>query len=347
MPAVAKICAICNADVSHQKRIKDPAGHYYCEPCYASRKGHHAEPAGAAPKVAPVNAAPANTPPPEDDGMIALADDLKPIEPVAAAAMFACADCKKLIPEKQVRNDDGEFICLSCFAKRRKGSPSAMPAKRKVAAAASAAVEEDENRETWADTLVGGMTISAGVLVLTFVVHLVIAMFFPPTGKNVIAPSLLVNIITAVIQTIFTAFNAAALIFSMIITARMLGGIDFGYIGAAIWKSIAVCLAFSVLYFFSMRNESLFMISLAFNSIFLLLAFIIVFKIDFFEAIILSAVNFLVFFGMAILMGILLVSVSRGLGRNMEVNDEREPPAIQQPAAPKEETEIELKPEVE
>ena len=33
-PAVGKICRGCGVDVSKTKRVKDPAGNYYCQPCW-------------------------------------------------------------------------------------------------------------------------------------------------------------------------------------------------------------------------------------------------------------------------------------------------------------------------
>jgi hypothetical protein len=61
---IGKICLLCGKDVSGIKRIKDPQGNYYCEPCHtAALKGTPA---------APVAAAPMST---GDDGELALKDD--------------------------------------------------------------------------------------------------------------------------------------------------------------------------------------------------------------------------------------------------------------------------------
>src|SRR4051812_29010161 len=35
--APAKQCVVCGKDVTHAKRTKDPAGHYYCDECYRAR----------------------------------------------------------------------------------------------------------------------------------------------------------------------------------------------------------------------------------------------------------------------------------------------------------------------
>ena len=38
MPAITtKLCVLCGIDVSTQKRVRDPAGSYFCRPCYDSR----------------------------------------------------------------------------------------------------------------------------------------------------------------------------------------------------------------------------------------------------------------------------------------------------------------------
>ena len=45
--ANAKRCRLCGSDVAQAKRVKDPSGNYYCEPCYEK----NAVPAGSVPHV--------------------------------------------------------------------------------------------------------------------------------------------------------------------------------------------------------------------------------------------------------------------------------------------------------
>jgi hypothetical protein len=322
MATAVKVCHVCAADVSQKKRTKDSKGRYYCEACY---KAQHAKATGAAvmgEAEPPAAAEPRKSVPvpAEDDGLIELADDLKKANaPAPEQAMFACLNCKKIVPEKQIRNDDGEFVCLACFAKRRQSVPSAMPRKSSFKETVG---EDDENRETWKDTLAGGAIISGGVVLLTFVIFLMLNMFVPPVGKGAVAPSGLHATVLAIVQTVFVVVQAGMLLVSMVLAARLLGGIDFGYIGSALWKSLALVLAFSILSFFSERSEALGMLSYALNGLVLLVAFVVIFKIDFFEAMILSAVNFLLFFVMAIALGAIVLSLRSGFRGGADFDDE-------------------------
>src|SRR3954462_14366551 len=104
MATAVKVCHICSTDVSQKKRTKDAQGRYYCEACYKAQSGRGgAVPVAELPKrkaPTPVETAPA--PIDEDDGLIELADDVKKAkEPEKPQAMFGCADCKKIAPEKQ------------------------------------------------------------------------------------------------------------------------------------------------------------------------------------------------------------------------------------------------------
>ena len=76
-PAPAKICHVCHKDVSNAKRVKDPAGHYFCQECYDHAA--HATPAGVAkggdatakaphvPAAKPMSVKVTTPPPPKDE----------------------------------------------------------------------------------------------------------------------------------------------------------------------------------------------------------------------------------------------------------------------------------------
>lgn len=46
LPAVRKLCAICGQDVTREKRVRDPAGEYYCHGCWDTRLAARGERAG-------------------------------------------------------------------------------------------------------------------------------------------------------------------------------------------------------------------------------------------------------------------------------------------------------------
>src|SRR5277367_5367974 len=170
MGAVQKICCACNADVGNQRRVKDPQGNYYCQPCYdAKRQEKFAtadSPAASthAAERAPAAAVAVTDPydfPPVETGDIGLAEDEKPV-PASSPDMFGCADCKKLVASKQIRNDDGDFVCHICFSTRR-ARRSKPPTKERT----SFAEEEGISAEPgFKDNLLGGAIIAGGVVVL-------------------------------------------------------------------------------------------------------------------------------------------------------------------------------------
>jgi hypothetical protein len=100
----------------------------------------------------------------------------------------------------------------------------------------------------------------------------------------------------------------------MAVAGKMLGGISFGFIGSALYKSLGLFAVLSVLNFFSMRNETLFWFGTAFGSVLLILSFILLFRIDLFEALILSLVNSFVIVGLAALMTFTLVHFVSQMG---------------------------------
>lgn len=59
---VTKICCMCRKDISQVRRIKDPQGHYFCEPCHAAALAKYRPAPDSAP-VAPPAPPAANAPP--------------------------------------------------------------------------------------------------------------------------------------------------------------------------------------------------------------------------------------------------------------------------------------------
>lgn len=326
MPAIQKICCACNADVSGKKRVKDPQGHYYCQACYDAR----AQQKHAAPPVPAAIAAGAALLDEElaDDGEIGLAEELVPATPVQEE-MFGCADCKSLVPKRQIRNDDGEFVCVPCFTKRRSATrktTKSAPAPRK----SFAEEEGGDGSIPFAHTMLGGTVISAAILAGAFAAFIGLGIAMPEKGQS----GLIFPILMAIFEVIFALFKAGALIGSMFMASNIVGGCDFGYLGSALWKSIAIVVGFGFLSFFMERNEELFMLGLAFRGIIFLLTFVIVFKLDFFEAMILSVVNYLVFWGLTIAMAILLVHAQSAFMPHHAFDDEDDTPPAFAPQNP-------------
>ena len=106
----AKVCVICQQDVSARKRMKDSAGRYYCEACYAKRGAAQRPAAAPPPQIQPPPPPPAAAP--VDD---TLTLSVPPDPP--SGNLLGCSSCKKLFPESQVANVDGTFLCQPCHAK--------------------------------------------------------------------------------------------------------------------------------------------------------------------------------------------------------------------------------------
>ena len=259
-----KLCQVCGTDVASQKRIKDPQGLYYCHPCYAKRRQAASE-ASAATVPAPAN------------------------------DLFACADCKKLVPQKLITNDDGVFLCQACFAKRR----APVLAGQKPA---TAIVEYERNRpgnhnEPFAHSLAGGSVIALAVLAGTFIALSILNYFiFGATAKPLV---LLAIAIASGVETFFVFILACMLIVSMLFAAKIMGGIEFGYLGAVLWKSIvAILCIFVASTILSLLHLPCFF-GLGTTLLFYATIFVIVFKIEYTQAIVLALINMVVwFFGM-------------------------------------------------
>ncbi|HUO08697.1 MAG TPA: hypothetical protein VM008_10385 [Phycisphaerae bacterium] len=332
MGSVKKICVDCNTDVANKKRVKDAQGHYFCQSCYDARiaQKRPAEPAtvsaARAPKPAAAVADPYDFPPePQEIGDIGLADEVNPPAAAEAASpdMFGCADCKKLVNAKQIRNDDGDFVCSPCFSKRRQKAAPVREQSRK-----SFAEEEGVSTEpAFKDTILGGVLITGGVTALGFGMMMGLHLGFP--DKHAIN-SPLITLVTSGLETVLMLLQAGSLIISMFIAARILGGCEFGTLGGALWKSMSIVAGFHAFNFFVEHNESFGMLGLMFRGILLVITFIVVFRLDYFEAMLLSLINFFVFIGLGILMAIAVTQAVHFM-RPPENLDE-DTPGFQQPA---------------
>ncbi len=336
MASIQKMCCACSADVANQKRVKDQRGQYYCQPCY---DGKVQEKLGAGVAVASSRAAVADPVDPYDfpassEGEIGLVEEAKPAAAVHEE-MFGCADCKKLVAKRQIRNDDGDFVCVPCFAKRHQqtGASARKPERKSFA-------EEDGGTDgelPFTYTLHGGVIISVGLIVLAWCVFLGLAMTMPAARHGFAQEGglgFLYKATLASVETVFVLFRGMALICSMFIAARILGGCDFGYIGAAMWKALAAALFLTVINDLMERNLALMMLGFGFRGVIFALTFIILFRLDFFEAMLLSFVNFFVFWGLAIVMMVVMVKVSAMMSsRDSGVDDNEDfgPPAMVQP----------------
>jgi len=323
---VQKICCKCGVNVAHAKRVKDAKGRYYCQPCYdqaAAGKGlsSTAPAAASAPAVAvaPIAPAPVAPPPPppppaaiatSDSGELELAEPILPKKAPADEPKLACASCKKIFPEKQARIEDGEFLCPACFAKR-KGGGAVTPVKQKIAAPAPSDGE-----------VIADVAMSLGKQLL-FVAVAAVAAWFVMAIFMVMWPevdpeeefTMLGALVQASVYWFFILVQSVGLIGSMIITAKIVGGIEFGTLGMAFMKAILVSMALFALELAGPHmGDSGAMLLWGFRPGILLLGFMAVFRIDFFEAMILSFVNmaigFVVFIMAAITAAIVLQAIS-------------------------------------
>jgi len=143
-------------------------------------------------------------------------------------------------------------------------------------------VYEDDNPETWLHSIPGGLTVSAGVILLATIVFSLLYLISPSTRASS-------GFIAYVgVNTVALIIGAGVLMLSMVIAARITGGIDFGYIGSALWKSLVVILIYSILIHF-ISGYGLF--SLIVGLIALVACFMSIFRIDHFEACLLAIVN--------------------------------------------------------
>jgi hypothetical protein len=129
--APAKICTDCGIDVCGQKRTKDTAGRYYCQPCWTAKvqagaatalsrqPAMAAAPAGHAvtlgDRFADRNFPPQPEPLPADDS-----DELQTLE--------ECAGCGLSFPAGELALDaDERMVCASCGGKEVDLAPLPLP----------------------------------------------------------------------------------------------------------------------------------------------------------------------------------------------------------------------------
>jgi len=303
-----KICTICGIDVSGRKRTKDSAGHYFCETCYAARLQQI--------KSAPAaKAQPAPAPAEEDDGLYSLsgapskpasaqrAVDITKLDDEAPAAEIAvtlptgpvapCAECGLIVPERILRELDGVRLCIKCH---------------------QAALREKERVKENTIPGLAGMGITG--IVISAVATLVITwglmsggVLLGIAGKGV--TDTIVAILAGAFLTAFCVLQAGLLVASMTFTSRLLGGIDFGPVAHVIWKTMVLG-GLGVLANLAqhiMSDSSMAMMAWTFAPTVSFVGLLLLFKLDYFEAVILSAVNSVIGFITVIGLLIMLANV--------------------------------------
>lgn len=102
----AKVCTACGIEVAGRKRTKDPAGHYFCQPCWDAKLA-------AAAKGQP-------------GAGVATGDAAEPTD-------FPCASCGTLGGPDDVYDDNGRYVCKSCW-ETQAATPAPGPSNSTVAA---------------------------------------------------------------------------------------------------------------------------------------------------------------------------------------------------------------------
>ncbi len=125
--------------------------------------------------------------------------------------MFGCSDCKTVVAKRQIRNDDGEFICIPCFTKRRQKQPHAPAGSAKIR---KSFAEEDGGTDgalPFTYTLHGGLIISACLIVLAFGIFFTLAVAWPMPlhrGMHAAPVGLVFDFLGAGLEAIFVIFRA-------------------------------------------------------------------------------------------------------------------------------------------
>ena len=149
-------------------------------------------------------------------------------------------------------------------------------------------------------TLPGGLLVAVLMLVVTVAIMIGLQLAFPQeTVRGVPVPAI-TSIVSGGLISFGVVVLAAMLLFSMFILDRIMGGVDFGFIGLAIAKALGICLVLTALILLApiiehlVAFEGIGWLVLLVRSILLLVGFMVLFHLDFFEAVVLSFVNFLV-----------------------------------------------------
>jgi hypothetical protein len=100
-PAAGKTCVVCGQDCSGKPRVKDPAGHYFCKPCYDQALQRKQAAAVAAPAAE------------EDPFALHLEEIVSEIP--EAPSMHACPKCGAAMAE-------GAQLCVHCGFNARTGA---------------------------------------------------------------------------------------------------------------------------------------------------------------------------------------------------------------------------------
>jgi len=126
-PAPAKICHVCHKDVSNAKRVKDPAGHYFCQECYDHAA--HATPAGVVkggaattkaphvPAAKPMSVKVTTPPPPKDEYDFndpPPAPKPKVAVPAPAPVGNASSKLPEFCPHCGMKVVGGRKLCVKC-----------------------------------------------------------------------------------------------------------------------------------------------------------------------------------------------------------------------------------------
>lgn len=331
MPAVAKLCVVCGEDVAGKKRMKDPQGHYYCEPCYSAKlaknkaKSFQTALGAAVPldDAGGVALATEAAPPPADDGLLDLLPDKKP---EAEEEMFGCSGCKKIVPKRQIRNVDGEFLCTSCNAARNRPQQRGGAASPKTAGKKEDAFA-DENPETWKDTFVGGATISAIIFLVACGAFIGLNYAMPARGAG--DYKLVLAFVYGGISVAFLIFRVVCLMCSMIVASKIMGGITFGTIGSALYKTFAFFTVYGIADFFLDRSESFAMLGIGMRFGAFICAFIALYGLDSFEAFLLSAINMGMSWVLTIVMGIALIAAMAAITGHHAMGGDEDAPGFQ------------------
>ena len=313
MSAVQKMCCGCSADVAEQIRVKDQEGRYFCQPCFETKTRSKMPEVAIAASPPMARKAPQQVPVPaasDDTYDIAFVEEVKAAPPPKSKEeVFGCADCKKLVTQRQIRNDDGDFVCIPCFTRRRKNAPAAgqtsAPVRRKSFA------EEDGVSDVlpFHYTILGGLLISVGIIVFGWFVFLAIELFAPRVQRS-LPVGIIISAVTATFESFYVMVSAGALIFSLTVVSKILGGCDLGSFGNALWKSLLASTLYTLLLFLLDRTGLFFMFRFCFLGLFLYVMYIMLFKLDSFEASLLTVINYGISWALAIVLAIILIKVA-------------------------------------
>jgi hypothetical protein len=276
---MAKICTICGIDVSQTRRVKDSKGNYYCQSCYSKRAPGAAVPAAL---VVPAPAAPrkAAKPAPKDDNMYDLVVEEGPKQ---AEPLVACSECKRLVPERSARFEDDAFVCMPCVQKRNAvGKPTRAESRRPAP-------------DDAAPKPAGFLQSSAGVLLtaIGMVVATVLACFvYGYIHQN----SLLGALIFGGVFWGYCLILGVLFMLSMLAASWYMSGMEFGNVFLAFGKAIVVVTVDQLAKRFLQGYDSLAMIIFLIEPALIIAMIMLLYRLDFGEALILMFANWLLSF---------------------------------------------------